>query len=269
MDRIAYGKIILGITLILILSVSFAQAGVIVLTSSEPPANYMENGVVSGTSVDIVRELLRRVGIDAEIKMQPWARVYQSGLDYPNVILFTAGKTEKRVKAGFHFIGPVMTRNHTVYMCRGEKYEVSSIEDIKRNGMVVGGMRGDWRSELFASKGVKVDLALDSARHLKKLMGGRHQLLISSDMEIHQLLSNNDFPADSLEPVFVFAEAPSFIMISKGTPENLVEEMRQAFSDMQQTDFFERIAAKYSRILQYEIDYLPEKGFFISEKAGE
>ena len=45
-----------------------------ILTENLPPLNYVENGKLVGSSVEIVEEIQRRVGSVEPIQVYPWAR---------------------------------------------------------------------------------------------------------------------------------------------------------------------------------------------------
>ncbi|UZP69192.1 transporter substrate-binding domain-containing protein [Desulfovibrio mangrovi] len=252
---------LLSAVVFLLLSMLPVQAEMLVLTTIEPPTNYVQDGEIVGTSVDVVREILRRMNVDAEIEVKPWARVLNIAQTTPNVMLFTCGRTQERVDCGFHFIGPVVSRKHAVYKKKESRITVTSLEDIKQQGLVVGGVHDDWRSLMFESKGLRVDIAPTHAQCVEKMFGDRFPLLIGSDIEVPEWLEQTGRPADSLEVAFVFMEAPSFIMLSKHTSPALVHQVREVFRAMQQTDFFEMTAAKYTEILKYKLEYSPEKGF--------
>jgi len=56
-----------------------------IYTEDSPPGNYALNGKPAGMAMEIVREILNRLGEDADIKIVPWARGYRIALDLPNV----------------------------------------------------------------------------------------------------------------------------------------------------------------------------------------
>ena len=72
------------------------SAELTILTENLPPLNYLEGGVLVGPSVDIVREIQKRVESHEQIKVYPWARAYKMALEDENVILF--GMTHTNVR---------------------------------------------------------------------------------------------------------------------------------------------------------------------------
>jgi len=59
-----------------------------ILTENLPPLNYIENGILVGPSVKIVKQIQKRVGSQAQIQVYPWAKAYKMALEEKNVILF-------------------------------------------------------------------------------------------------------------------------------------------------------------------------------------
>lgn len=250
--------------LLLLFLATGAHARLRVLTNEEPPTNYMAGDALMGTSVDIVREIMRRTGDAVPIEILPWARSFSISQKMPDVVAFTAGRTEDRVAQGFSFLGPVITRHHAVYKRAGSDVRVFSIEDVKKQELVVGGLRGDWRLGYFKKRGVRVEAVNSHESNLLKLLKGRRPLMISSDIEMRSLLRQLNRSVDEVEVAFVFKEASSYIMFSKGTSPAILRKWQRAFGEMQRTDFFERTATKYHELLELPFQYSTEKGFHLN-----
>ncbi len=90
-------KLFIVVASVFLVSVQPAlSAELTILTENLPPLNYVDNGVLVGPSVDIVREIQRRVGSHEEIKVYPWARAYKMALEEENVVLFSMTYTKVR-----------------------------------------------------------------------------------------------------------------------------------------------------------------------------
>lgn len=250
---------------LLILVLGVIQAGplaadVRILTTEEPPTNYLAQQGVTGITTDVVREIQRRLNQTQDIELLPWARAYQVALSQPDVVIFTAGKTKEREAHGFYFIGPVVTRKHELWARSASEYQIQSIEDIKVNDLRLGAMRDDWRAAFFKAQGVRVQEVPNHEQNLKMLLRGRFDLWVTSDIEARFLVRKQGIAANRLKNVFVFKEAPSYILLSKGTSVETVTKWQQAFTSLQETGFLDRLARKWSESLGYELIYRPEKG---------
>lgn len=239
-----------------------AKAELTVLTSIDAPSSYLEAGKVMGTAADIAREILRRIGSDAKIQIQPWARVYESALHKSNIMALTVGKTPEREALGFHFVGPIMTRHHAIYTIKGKHSDIQSLEALAQRYLPVGGLRKDWRSLYLKEHNIRLDLSNDLSRTVKKLQSGRYDLIVGSDVETQAQLYDNNLPKDYVEVLLPLAEASSYIIFSKETDPELLKRVRKAFKEIQQSDFGHITAAKYSKRFNYDLTFSPEKGIF-------
>ncbi len=246
-----------------------ADGGLQILTTEEPPANYTVGGEVAGITTDVVNDLRARLAEKAAIEVLPWTRVYRTALTRPNTLIFTLGKTPERAEQGLVFIGPITTRKHVIYKRSESDLRVDSLDDIKRQGLLVGGMRGDWRTALIKEHGIRVDEAVTHQRSLKLLlMGSRIDLIAMSDIEwrMHAILEG--LSHDRLKPAMVISEAPAYLAFSKGTPSATVAKWQHALSDFQASDVPSRLARKWGKIIDAPMGYTPEKGFFLTT-SGE
>jgi len=74
------------IFILIIVVVTFAvhpagSAELTILTENLPPLNYVKDGVLMGSSVEIVQEIQRRIGSKEPIQVFPWARAYRLVLE--------------------------------------------------------------------------------------------------------------------------------------------------------------------------------------------
>ncbi|MCP4159338.1 MAG: transporter substrate-binding domain-containing protein [Deltaproteobacteria bacterium] len=123
-----------------------------IYTNDSIPTNYKENGKLIGTTVDIVEEIQKYLKKDVKIEVYPWARAYALSKKEPNIVIFTAAKTQERLDYGFQYLGPVITRKHTLYMKRGDGFTINTLEDIKNQKLYAGCLLGDWRSKFLKNR---------------------------------------------------------------------------------------------------------------------
>jgi polar amino acid transport system substrate-binding protein len=89
------------INVFLILGVAEAQ-DLTIITEDYQPLSFKKEGILTGFSVEVVREILRRLKQPDSIVMLPWVRGYNLLKTQPNVALFsTLGpKSVKRYSSG-------------------------------------------------------------------------------------------------------------------------------------------------------------------------
>lgn len=80
------------------------------LTEEYPPFNYLENGVPSGLSVELIKTACERAGIPfhvADIRLMAWSDAYRMALSRNNTALFSMARTPEREEL-FRWAGPLM-----------------------------------------------------------------------------------------------------------------------------------------------------------------
>lgn len=236
-----------------------------ILTSEEPPTNFYSNNKITGITADIVYEIQKHINDDTIIEILPWARAYSYAKEQPNVLIFTAGKTQDRIDHGFHFIGPVVTRKHTLFSKKNIPFSINSIEDIIEQDLVVGAMRGDWRSRFFKTKGIEVQEVFSHELNAKKLVTDRIDLWALSDLEISMVLDKSSVSLADVKASFVFSESSSYLMFSKNTPTSTINLWAGGFEKVQRSSFFSLASHKWSKELSVPISYTPELGFHMTE----
>lgn len=253
----------------LLLIVGFAphaRAGLTMLTVEEPPTNYLHQDTIVGIIVDVVRKTQEEIGDATPILIWPPARVIDAIRNEPDVLAFTLGRTDDRIRRGFTFLGPVATRKHVLWRKEDSPVSVSAPSDILARQYRIGGIHGDWRTRLFEDEQIPVTKAQSHAVNLVRLVNGRIDLWISSDLETIAIAGETDIRMDSLDIAYIICEAPSFIVFSKGTKHATIKRWTEAFEGLKQTDFFERTAKKWSSILGVKLSFDPDRGFIISSE---
>lgn len=218
-----------------------------ILTTEEPPMNYMENGRVTGFSTDIIREILSRVRAEASIELLPWARAYMTGSKKGNVILFTMARTPERERL-FHWIGPLVRKRWVLFARRDGGFRFNRLEDARIRP--VGVMRKDARAAFLRQQGFsRIHEVTDHVQALHLLMMGRVDFWASSDFEGPVIVRGADVAFKELEMVFSFREIESYAGISRGTPARVVDAWRRAFETLKTDGTIRDIAAAWSRRL--------------------
>ncbi len=148
-----------------------------ILTENLPPLNYLEEGVLVGPSVEIVKEIQRRVGSREQIKVYPWVRAYKMALEEENVVLFSMTYTEDR-RDKFKWIGPLAKKRDILVAKKGSEIRIRSLEDAKKVGRI-GTLRDDTKEHLLKSYGfTNLEPVSDDNKNAQKLVLGRIDLWV-------------------------------------------------------------------------------------------
>lgn len=232
------------------------------ITSPWPPSNYLdETGRPTGLSVAVVEALKSRLDVAAPIEVIPWARGYITAQTKPNVILFTAGRTQERLDMGFEFIGPIVMWSHVLLAPTGSPLTVKDLDAARAQNLTVVGVRGSWQINLVADAGINVVETEDHETAARMLLAGRVDLWITSRLQASAVLQGLGKRGDAVTPVYTVRKSPSYLMVSKGTDPAILKAWRAAYADLLLTDFCDKTAKDWSAKLGLPISFRKEEGF--------
>lgn len=226
-----------------------------ILTENLPPLNYVENGVLVGPSVEVVREIQKRVGSKEQIQVYPWARAYKMALTDKNVILF--GMTYTKVREDkFKWVGPLATKRDILVARKDSGIKINSLEDAKKVKRI-GTLRDDTRERLLKKHGfTNLESVSDEQQNAKKLALGRIDLWTYKIPGLRTVCDLAGVDHTLFEEVFHLREMVLMIAFSKKTSDSIVKEWGDAFKEMSADGTLLQIRKKWNQRL--EDDPFPE-----------
>lgn len=202
-----------------------------ILTENLPPLNYIENGVLVGPAVEMVKEIQRRVGSREQIQIYPWARAYRMALTEKNIILFGMVRTQAR-EDKFNWIGPIAQKKDIFAVKKGSGIVIMTLEDAKKVAHI-GTLRDDAK-EIFLKQHGFTNLVPthDDQKNAIKLVHGRIDLWMTKKPGLKTICNLAGIDYNEIEEVYTLQESSISIAISKGTGEAIVTKWRKAFHEM-------------------------------------
>ena len=249
-------KLFVMVALVFVVSVQPAMsAELTILTENLPPLNYLKDGVLVGPSVEIVKEIQRRVGSHEEIKVYPWARAYKMALEDENVVLF--GTTYTKVRHDkFKWIGPLATKRDILVAKKGSGTKINSLEDAKKVKRI-GTLRDDTRGRLLKRLGfTNLEPVSDEQKNAKKLVLGRIDLWTYKKPGLKTVCELAGVNYNEIEEVYHLRKIDLMIAFSKKTSDSIVQNWRNAFNEMLADGTIMQIRKKWN--LKLEDDPFPE-----------
>ena len=231
------------------------SAELTILTENLPPLNYVKDGVLVGPSVEMVREIQRRVGSHEEIKVYPWARAYKMALEEENVVLFSTTQTKER-RDKFKWVGPLATKRDILVAKKGSGIRISSLEDAKKVKRI-GTVRDDSKEEYLKQKGfTNLEPVSDDKKNAQKLVLGRIDLWVHKKPGLRTVCELAGVDYDEVEEVYNLREIELMIAFSKKTSDSIVQKWRNAFNEMVADGTILQIRKKWN--MKLEDDPFPE-----------
>jgi polar amino acid transport system substrate-binding protein len=249
-------------TLLIIFSVGILITGqpalcaqLTILTENMPPLNYIENDVLVGPSVEIVKEIQRRVGSHEPIQVYPWARAYKMALEEENVVLFGTTHTQVRDTL-FKWVGPLATKRDILVAKKGSGFKINSLEDAKKVGRI-GTLRDDTRELLLKSQGfTNLEPVSDEHLNAQKLALGRIDLWAYKKPGLRTICDLAGVDHNELEEVYHLREVNISIAFSNQSADSIVEAWKSAFEAMLADGTIMQIRKKWN--MKLEDDPFPE-----------
>lgn len=238
-------RILLAILVVQACATSQAAA-LEIYTEVNPIYQYVDaNGELYGVSIEIVREVQRRLGDTTKIQVMPWARAYEVVLQKPNSMLFTTIRTPEREQL-FKWVGPLFTLEYAFYKKAGNPLRLNSLEDAKKVG-VIGTVRNDFREQTLKRLGfTNLVPVAESPRNVKKLMLGRIDLMVEADHAIKAQLEGAGYSRDDVVRTVKFMDSDSYLAFSRGSDDQVVERWRHVLQGMSEDGSLQSILRKWS-----------------------
>lgn len=239
-------RILFFLLLSIQLSVGFLSAEEIkVVTEDWAPYNYEKGGIITGIGTEIVRATLAKAGINAKIKLYPWARAYRMALNEKNVLIYTIVRNEEREKL-FKWIGPFASRILCLYRLKGRNdIIINKIEDARN--FKIGVVRDDVTHQFFQNNGYNRIQAVNSrASMIKMLLRERVDLISGNEFTLAFKMRLMGARFSKVEKVFIITQADGYYMaFSKTTEDSLVDQVRKAFDELQEEGKIQQILDKF------------------------
>jgi len=207
------------------------SAGLTILTENLPPLNYVKDGELIGPSIEIVKEIQRRVGSRDKIQVYPWARAYKMALEGENVVLFGTTHTEARENK-FKWVGPLATKRDILIAKKGSGIKISNLDDAKKVSRI-GTLRGDTRGLLLESHGfTNLEPVSDEQLNAQKLVLGRIDLWAYKIPGLRTVCELAGVDHNEFVEVYHLREIDVSIAFSNKTSDSIVQKWKKAFDEM-------------------------------------
>ncbi|MDM8551908.1 transporter substrate-binding domain-containing protein [Desulfobacterales bacterium HSG2] len=240
-------KLIKTLTVIILLALPVSsQAGKLLFVSSEwPPYVFAEKGQATGIDVEIVREVCKRSGIDAEIQLFPWKRAVFMVKRGDAAGLFSAKRTKERTEF-LHYPSTNLNMEKTVLLARKDKeIKITGLDALGNRR--VGVVRGYTYGPKFENcKSLKKIVFNDDVEMIKILDIGRIDVVVGDEGALKFIGKKFEH---IFQTVYVISEDPNYLCISKKAKgvngASLAEKISQTLDQIKKEDFIQKIVSKY------------------------
>lgn len=245
------------VTLIFSLSLgadAYSAKKIVVAWESWPPYQFKDSsGNLSGLDVEITRSALEAVGYTVEFQEMPWIRQLISVANGEIDVVMAATVLPERKKYAY-FSLPYRNESYAIYLEKGgnDKYELSTIEDIVKNNITLGIVRGYYYGEEFENamknpkfKRLVEDVANDEA-NIRKLSKRRINAFIMDKFAgVSQLKAKNLMDAFDVSPLTITTGTIHVMFSIKSTSPHIVEAFNEGLIKIQNSGQADQIINSY------------------------
>lgn len=214
-------------------------------TEQYPPLTFMNKfGEITGFGSDIVKEIMKRNNLFANIRLSSWENGYNLALYNPNICLFTMDRTDIRENL-FHWVGPIGTNTTWIYTKAGSGITISSMEDAKKLESV--GSVSSWFSDQYLKEQGFQNLVSDSDPSVmaEKLMKGEIDAFVCSSVTFPSILKELGHQYSEVVPSFSLMSSDYYISFSKGTSSTIVSQWQTTLESMEADGTYDAIYQKW------------------------
>lgn len=214
-------------------------------TEDSPPSSYLENGQFRGLSVEIVEEILHRIGKSETISLVPWARGYKLALSDAGIALFSTTRLTQREEL-FSWVGPLYQQRWGFYRWKDSGVIIADFEAAKKVQRI-GTYRQDAKMQYLQTLGfdnlVPTNKNISNIAHLKK---GNIDLWVSSDFNIKHLANQAGLKPGQLELANTFHTVGNYIAFSKPTSPHVIRLWQAVLDEMKEDGTYKSICHRYN-----------------------
>jgi len=220
--------------ILLLITSSFSQV-FYVYTEQLPPFNYMENDKVVGSSTALLEEMFKKSGhsiAHGKVALTSWARGYHEALNTPNTVIYSTARTPERENL-FKWVGPVNKLTIGLIAKKSAKIIIKET-GAYLNNYKIAVMHETAGESILLNVGVKpenLERFSSATSQIKKLHGGRVDMMAFGVEAMYQLLRNEGIDPSEYEMVYALKESDLYFAFHKDTDDAIIK----AFNDILKT----------------------------------
>ncbi|OZG72248.1 amino acid ABC transporter substrate-binding protein [Hahella sp. CCB-MM4] len=206
------------------------------ITESSPPYNFVVDNRLTGSSVDILDEIFRRIGSHKtrkDIELHPWARGYRMVLNEPNTMLFSTRRSADREEL-FRWVGPIATAPVVLMARKKRNFEIQQLSDLHGLSVVaVGSDMGELMLDTYKiPKNIRQTVSHPDIA-ARMLIFGRIDMWSYGQRTALWLLKQQGAQPQDFEPVWSFGSAGDlYFAFHRDTPDSTLQIFQKALDEL-------------------------------------
>lgn len=221
-----------------------------VVTGELAPYTFTENGELSGFVVEIVQDVINRVGFPHDILVEPWKRALVNS--HARRITFPLIRSADR-EADYTWIAPLASDGSAFVVRAKDPTNYTSMDDFK--GLRIGVLLGARTTTILEELGfTHIEPVSTTEQNVKKLLAGRIDAWFESELMVQFTLKKMGIGDDQVTIAFRRPKAPMYIVASPDIPESVIAAWRSAIDAMKADGTYQKILEKYGIGLEFSLE---------------
>ena len=203
-------------------------------------------GQPSGFSLEVIKELLNRLGVNPKIEFYPWSRSYQIAQSRKNVLIFSLTRTTQR-EGLFHWIGKLTNEEYYFFKLKNNNFKALNINDLKSYTIIVN-KDSSMNDFLKSYDFLNIERTSSVEQIPKMLFDGRADILFGPDVVVKAGLEGLGYDFSKFTKVFQTpeAEADLYIAMSLGSDPKYVDKVTRVYELMLRDGTVSQIRKKHN-----------------------
>ena len=228
-------------------------------TLEYPPYQYIENNQAKGIAVEIIKEAIRRTGVNGvNFSFYPWNRAVLMTKTGHSDILFNAGKNKERQQWGEYVESTLIQQKYVLFKIKDSSFSVSP--DLNNEQDLIIAIRlgylygsGKFRQSIDTGKFKNVIFSKSTEQSVAILLSKKADLFVGDYLPVMHYLKKNGL-LDKIDivselgttDILVVLKWPTYILFSKKTiSKQYVDEVNTVMEQMKLDGTYQRIYSKY------------------------
>ena len=214
-----------------------------VVCSNIAPFVFVEQEHYRGYAYELGQEVMRRLGYQSAIQVQPLARANRTVQSEPNVIALWLGRIPER-EATVHWLYPVVVDDFSVYTVKGRP-NAMTLEQAKSLGMLGANIGATNAIEAQRSGLDRVELVTSDDANGRKLMAGRIDGWIASRSAVRFFIRLHGLPEETFVRGAKVSDYQAWVVASLGSDPAVITAWITTLQAMDQDGTLSRLAQEY------------------------
>ncbi|MDH7510793.1 MAG: transporter substrate-binding domain-containing protein [Methanolinea sp.] len=218
------------------------EGDLLLLTEEVYPYSYMDStGTLTGTSVAVVREMVRRSGCSARMEVHSWNTSYEKALHTPGAALFSTVRTPDREPL-FLWAGPIGTFGYVLYARNDSGIRLESMEAARAAGTIAV-VQGDARHTfLVENRFTDIRTYPTDAECLAALENRSVALWFGSSAAAPGIMADTGVAQGSVVPVYTLHRVDLYLAFQNTTSPDTVRRFQEILDAMKADGTYARLA---------------------------